>query len=55
MYNPPESEQIYLENEGELYVLAKHYEMCKLANWSCPSNITSCSRAPGCATEEQAK
>jgi hypothetical protein len=22
---------------------------------SCPNNITFCSRAPGCATEEQAK
>jgi hypothetical protein len=41
--------------EGVLYVLAKHHRKCKLANWSRPSNITSCSRAPGCATEEQAK
>jgi hypothetical protein len=40
---------------GELYVLAKHYRMCKLANWSRPSNIKSCSHASGRATEEQAK
>jgi hypothetical protein len=41
--------------EGELYVLARHHKMCKLANWSCPNNITSCSHAPGHATKEQAK
>jgi hypothetical protein len=40
---------------GELYVLARHHKICKLANWSHPSNITSCSRAPGRATEEQTK
>jgi hypothetical protein len=32
---------------GELYVLARHHKMCKLVNWSRPSNITSCSRTPG--------
>jgi hypothetical protein len=36
-------------------VLAKHNKMCKLANWSRPNNITSCLRATGRATEEQAK
>jgi hypothetical protein len=36
-------------------VLARHHKMCNLANWSRTSNITSCSRAPGHATEEQAK
>jgi hypothetical protein len=36
-------------------VLAKYHKMCKLANWSRPSNITSCARAPGGAAEEQAK
>jgi hypothetical protein len=40
---------------NELYVLAKHHRKCKLANWSHPRNITSCSHAHGCATEEQAK
>jgi hypothetical protein len=40
---------------SELYVLAKHHKMCRLGNWSRPSNITSCSRVPGRATEEQAK
>jgi hypothetical protein len=40
---------------GELYELPKHHKMCKLANWSRPSNIISCSRVPGRATEEQAK
>jgi hypothetical protein len=38
-----------------MYVLARHHKMCKLANWTRPSNITSCSRAPGRAMEEQAK
>jgi hypothetical protein len=28
-----------LKLEGELYVLAKHHKMCKLANWFHPSNI----------------
>jgi hypothetical protein len=57
--------QVHLENNtkigsnikkikgSELYVLAKHHKICTLANWSRPSNI--CSRAPGRATEEQAK
>jgi hypothetical protein len=40
---------------SELYVLAKHHKMCKLANWSRLNNITSCSHAPGHATEERAK
>jgi hypothetical protein len=44
-----------IEVGGELYVLAKHRKMCKLANWSRPSNITSCSRASDRVTEEQAK
>jgi hypothetical protein len=38
-----------------MYVLAKYHKMCKLAKWFHPSNITFCSRAPGRATEEQAK
>jgi hypothetical protein len=42
-------------NGDELYVLVEHHKMCKLANWSHPSNTTSCSHAPGHATEEQAK
>jgi hypothetical protein len=46
---------VYNTIGGELYVLAKHHKMCKLANWSRPSNITFCSRAPDRATEEQAK
>jgi hypothetical protein len=33
-------------------MVAKHHKMCKLVNCSCPSNITSCLRAPGRATEE---
>jgi hypothetical protein len=32
-----------------------HHRMCNLANWSRPNNITSYSRAPGRATEEQAR
>jgi hypothetical protein len=38
-----------------LYVLAKHHRKCKLVNWSHPSNITACSRAPGHPTEDQGK
>jgi hypothetical protein len=38
-----------------MYVLAKYHRMCKCVNWIHPSNITFCSHAPGCATEEQAK
>jgi hypothetical protein len=45
-----------LKEGGKYYVLARHCKLCKLANWSRPSNIiTNCSRAPGCATKEQAK
>jgi hypothetical protein len=39
----------------ELYVLAKHRRKHKLADRFSPSIITSCSRAPGRATEEQTK
>jgi hypothetical protein len=45
---------IILLKGGEMYVLAR-YKMRKLANLYHPSNITSCSRAPGRATEEQVK
>jgi hypothetical protein len=38
-----------------VYVSARHHKMCKLVDWSHPNNITFCSRAPGHATEEQAK
>jgi hypothetical protein len=44
-----------LRRRGGLYVLARHHRMCKLANWSNPSNITSCSRASVRATGKQAK
>jgi hypothetical protein len=46
---------IFTAEGGEVCVLAKHHRKCKLADWSRPSNITSCSCVPGCATEEQAK
>jgi hypothetical protein len=44
-----------INSGGEMYVLAKHHKMCNLADWSHPSNIISCSRAPVRATEEQVK
>jgi hypothetical protein len=45
------------EVRGKVYVLLSITKMYKLANWSRsrPSNITSCSRVPDHAAEEEAK
>jgi hypothetical protein len=45
--NTEENVKVISLNGDEGYVLAKNHKMCKLANWSRPSNITFCSRAPG--------
>jgi hypothetical protein len=45
----------FIKKQGGICTCYRHRQMYKLANWSRQSNVTSCSRAPGRATEEQAK